>query len=170
MLHHHFHVSSSSLWFQSDAFCFWFPWALCSDFLSELRFGLDVWEIELGSFYLDKNTCEQTTNWRTFWQRECSPRCHGILCSRCSKSDDIKNQMTSASFLANRSPAQLHQSPKQCLRWWHKPTLLTRYGVNTPQRYWNQVAFGVDCRNRSTVLTFVCACAYPNQHLRVVRA
>ena len=38
-------------------------------------------------------------------------------------------------FVANLSLTQ------QCLRWWHKPIVLTWYGVNTHQKYCNQVAF-----------------------------
>ena len=51
--------------------------------------------------------------------------------------------MTSAAFLANLSLALPLQSAKQCLRWWHKPSVLTRCVINTHKTYWNQVAFWI---------------------------
>ena len=110
---------------------------------AQSRFGLVVWASEFGSFYFEKHRSKQTINWRIFWQKECSPRCNGIHYWVCGKSDDFMNQFMSEAFLANPSRAQLQQSPKQCLRWWHKPNVLTRCGINTPQRYWNQWVFWV---------------------------
>ena len=64
-----------------------------------------------------------------------------IPCWNCGKSDDPMNQVLSAAILTNPSLAHLQQSPNQCRKWRHKPRVLTRCGINTRAKYWNQVAF-----------------------------
>ena len=67
------------------------------------------------------HSCGQTIKWRLFWQKR---RFTAVQW----------NPWLSLWFRL----AQLQQSPKRCLGWWHGPR--TWHGINTHQKYWNQVA------------------------------
>ena len=54
------------------------------------------------------------------------------------ESNDVRSVL-----LANFSLALLCECPKRRLRSWHTPRTLTRYGFNTHQKYWNQVALWI---------------------------
>ena len=105
---------------------------------AQSRFELVVWEVEwIWIFLFWSNTCEQQINWRIFWQREYSWQCSEIHYWLCGKSDEPSNQMMSADFLENLSLVQLYESSKRCVG------TLTRYGVDTRQKYWTQVALWI---------------------------
>ena len=100
---------------------------------------------------LFQKMCEQATSWRIFWQREGSPRCNGILCRLCGKSQ-WRLQLFSQAFLLlsfRKSPSNVSgdDTSREC---W------PGVGINTPQRFWNQAAFRVTLEQLSNC-EFYCA-------------
>ena len=99
----------------------------------------------LGSFNLWFNMCEQQIKWRTFWDKKgmLTPmQWYSLLTlwriRRPCEANDVRSFFSHASLLLS-----LCTAPSNVIRWWHKPTALTRSGVHTHQKYWNQVAFWI---------------------------